>query len=69
MNRPYDAYRERVDAKRARIVARREVDLWTSGRLYDPEAAWEAQMREQDRNFIRHMRRVYPDIYTGDWSV
>lgn len=35
----------------------------------DVEAAWEALTREQDRNFIRHMRRVYPDLYTGDWFV
>ncbi len=33
------------------------------------ETAWEAYMREQDRNFIRHVRRVYPELYTGDWSI
>lgn len=69
MQRPYTAYRESVDAKRDRIAARREVDLWESGRPYDPEKAWEAQMREQDRKFIRHMRRAYPEKYLGDWSI
>jgi hypothetical protein len=69
MARPYTAYRESVDAKRDRIAARREVDLWTSGLPHDPERAWDEQTREQDRNFIRHMRRVYPELYTGDWSI
>lgn len=33
------------------------------------ESAWEAYMREQDRKFIRHMRRTYPELYMGDWSL
>lgn len=32
-------------------------------------APWEISAREQDRNFIRHMREIYPEVYTGDWGA
>lgn len=61
-------YREAAIEKRERQQGYRETMKFLSGQPHDPDKSWEAQMREQDRNFIHHMRRVYPDLYTGDWS-
>ena len=39
-----------------------------SGQPHDSDRAWEAQMREQDRNFIRHMLQFkeFRDCYLGE---
>ena len=29
-------------------------------------APWEIDAREQDKKFVRHMRKIYPDLYCGE---
>lgn len=59
-----------VEAWRRRLaeISDRAKPIHPESRKRDPESTWEIDMREQDKKFIRHMRKHYPEIYTGDWS-
>lgn len=46
----------------------RQKKLRTTGET-NIEGVREKYMREQDKKFIRFVRRVYPELYTGDWYV
>lgn len=61
-------YREAAIEKRQRQQGYRETMKFLSGEPHDHEPAWEAQMRMQDRNFIRHVLK-FPEwnkLYLGE---
>ena len=61
-------YREAAIEKRERQQGYRETIKFLSGKPHDPDLAWEAQMREQDKNFTRHVLRFpeWEKLYLGE---
>jgi polyhydroxyalkanoate synthesis regulator protein len=61
-------YREAAIEKRERQQGYRETIKFLSGKPHDPDLAWEAQMRMQDENFIRHMLKFqeFRKVYIGE---